>query len=249
MRSLVGLVCVSVCCIAAPALAQAPAVADPALPPPPPPSSSAVAPPSAEPPAAPLAPPPVASAPAPVAAPPPPLAEPPPPPPVDNDTRPTRERRKFYIAGELGWNGLSGLGVNFGYHPDPHFAIDTGAGLSITGLRVGARLRANLLTGEWTPFLGAGMSFAGGSGGQAIEQESKGEKAKYEVLASPFVQIAGGVNYTGTEGFMFTATTGYSILTRKQNTRFVSGSLASYEDIKPLYDGGLILSVAFGYAF
>jgi len=141
------------------------------------------------------------------------------------------------------------LGVNFGYHPDPHFAIDTGAGLSITGWRAGARLRANFLTGEWTPFIGAGMSIASGTGGQSIEQESKGEKAKYTILTSPFVQLAAGVNYTGTEGFMFTATTGYAILTRSRNTRFVSGSTAAYDDIRALYGGGLILSVAFGYAF
>lgn len=175
--------------------------------------------------------------------------EPPPPPPRDNDTRPTRVRRPFYVGGELGWNGLSGLGVNFGYHPEPHFAIDTGAGLSLTGWRASFRLRANFLTGEWTPFLGAGMSFASGTGGQDVELESKGEKAKLRVLSSSFVQLAGGVNYTGTEGFVFTATTGYSILTRKNNTRFVSGSRDTYDDVKPLYDGGLIVSVMFGYAF
>jgi hypothetical protein len=169
--------------------------------------------------------------------------------PPDTDPRSNRERRPFFIGGELGWNGLSGLGVNFSYHPDPHFAIDTGAGLSITGWRVGVRARGNLLKSEWTPFLGAGISYASGSGGQDIELESKGEKAKLEVLSSPFLQFAGGVNYTGREGFVFTATTGYSLLLRDHNTEFLSGSPDAYEDVKVLYDGGLILSVAFGYAF
>ena len=178
------------------------------------------------------------------------VAGPPPPPPRDNDLRVPRARRPFYIAGELGWNGLSGLGVNFGYHPEPHFAIDTGLGLSLTGLRIGARLRANLMTGEWTPFLSAGFSYAGGTGGQSIDFESKGEKARGKVLGSPFVQLGGGVNYTGSEGFMFTAATGYSILARKNgNTRYVSGAREAYDDIRPLFGGGLILSVAFGYAF
>jgi len=164
--------------------------------------------------------------------------------------RPTRARRPFYIGGELGWNGLSGLGVNFGYHPHPHFAIDAGAGLSLTGWRASFRLRGNLLKGEWTPFVGAGLSIASGTGGEEIELESKGEKAKLEVLVSPFVQVAGGVNYTGTEGFVFTATSGYSILTRKGgNTRQISGSVDTYEDVKPIYGGGLIISVMFGYAF
>lgn len=149
----------------------------------------------------------------------------------------------------MGWNGLAGLGVNFSYHLVPHFAIDTGAGISATGWRVGARARANFLTGEWTPFLGAGVSFASGTGGQEFEAESGGEKAKLEVLSSPFLQFAGGVNYTGSEGFVFTATTGYSLLLKKENTRYVSGSRDAYDDLQAIYEGGLIVSVAFGYAF
>jgi hypothetical protein len=163
--------------------------------------------------------------------------------------RPIRERRPFFIGGELGWNGMSGLGFLFSYHFVPYVAIDTGVGLSITGFRAGARVRTNFLTGEWTPFLGAGVSFAGGSGGQAVESESGGEKTKLEVLGSPFAQFQGGVNYTGTEGFVFTGTTGYSLLMKKENTRYVSGSLDAYKDIQLIYEGGLIVSVAFGYAF
>ena len=162
---------------------------------------------------------------------------------------PVRARRPFFIGGELGWNGLSGLGVNFSYHPHPHFAVDTGAGLSLTGWRVGFRLRANLLKSEWTPFLGAGMSYATGSGGQAVDGEAKGEKFKLVVEPSPFAQFGGGVNYTGKEGFVFTAATGYAVLLKDSNTRFVSGSKSAYDDFAPIFEGGLILSVAFGYAF
>jgi hypothetical protein len=141
------------------------------------------------------------------------------------------------------------LGVNFSYHPDPHFALDTGAGLSLTGWRASFRVRGNLLEGEWTPFLGGGLSYATGLGEQDIELESRGEKAKLRVLPSTFLQVAGGVNYTGSEGFVFTATTGYSILLREDNTTYTSGSVETYKDAKAIYDGGLILSVAFGYAF
>jgi hypothetical protein len=175
--------------------------------------------------------------------------EPPPPPLRETDTRPIRLRRPFFIGGELGWNGLSGLGVNFSYHFIPQLALDTGAGLSATGLRVGARARVNFLTGEWTPFVGAGFSYAAGTGDQTVESESRGEKAEYRVLGSPFAQIAAGVNYTGTEGFVFTATTGYSILLKKENAEYVSGSVAAYNDIQAIFEGGLIVSVAFGYAF
>ena len=144
---------------------------------------------------------------------------------------------------------MSGLGVNFSYHFIPYLALDTGLGLSLTGGRVGARLRANLLTGEWTPFFAAGFSYAGGTAGQDTDITSKGEKATYRVYKSPFLQVGAGVNYTGTEGFVFMATAGYSLLLRDHNTFFVEGSRSAYEDVKPLYDGGIIVSVAFGYAF
>jgi hypothetical protein len=180
--------------------------------------------------------------------------EPPPPPPRDHDWRPIRARRPFFIGGELGWNGLSGLGVNFSYHPVPQLAFDAGLGLSLTGGRIGIRARYNLLSGEWTPFFGAGMSYAGGSGDQPFEVESKGQKTKIEVLPSPFLQLAGGVNYTGTEGFVFMATTGYSVLLDRPNTRYAGDPLdqdafEAYKDVRTIYRGGLILSVAFGYAF
>jgi hypothetical protein len=83
----------------------------------------------------------------------------------------------------------------------------------------------------------------------AIEAQSRNEKAKLKVRPSPFLQFAGGVNYTGSEGFVFTATSGYSLLLDKPNTQFVEGSAEAYDDVKVVYDGGLIVSVAFGYAF
>jgi hypothetical protein len=141
------------------------------------------------------------------------------------------------------------LGVNFSYHPIPYLALDTGAGLSLTGWRTSFRVRGNLLRGEWTPFLAAGLSYATGLGDQDVEAASKGEKAKLRILPSPFLQIGAGVNYTGNEGFVFTATTGYSVLLREENTTYTSGSRQAYDDAKAIYDGGLILSVAFGYAF
>jgi hypothetical protein len=97
--------------------------------------------------------------------------------------------------------------------------------------------------------LGAGVTYSAGSGGQEIELESKGEKTKLEVFGSPYLQLAGGVNYTSEGGFVFMATTGYAILLRERNTKYVSGSTDAYADIEPLYEGGLIVSVAFGYAF
>ena len=96
--------------------------------------------------------------------------------------------------------------------------------------------------------LGVGLTYSGGSGGEEIELESQGEKVKLEVLPSPYVQFVGGVNYTGTEGFVFMGTLGYAYLTQS-NTRYRSGSTDAYDDVKPVYGGGTVISVAFGYAF
>lgn len=93
------------------------------------------------------------------------------------------------------------------------------------------------------------MTYSAGSAGQELELESKGEKTKLEVFGSPYLQLAGGVNYTSDNGFVFMATTGYAILLREHNTKYVSGSIEAYDDFQPLYEGGLVVSVAFGYAF
>jgi hypothetical protein len=141
------------------------------------------------------------------------------------------------------------LGANFSFHPIPQIAFDTGLGLAVTGLRLGVRARYNFLKGEWTPFLGGGLTYSGGTNGDTVKVESKGEQTELQVLESSYAQLAGGVNYTGTEGFVFMATTGYSWLLNRPNTRYVSGSTDTYNDVKGLYRGGVIVSLAFGYAF
>jgi hypothetical protein len=164
------------------------------------------------------------------------------------DTRPIRARRPFALAGEVGWNGLAGLGANFSYHPLPQLALDAGAGLGLAGWKGGLRVRANLLTSAWSPVIGAGFLYQSGSAGEAVELQSEGDSAKLEVLGSSYAQLVAGVNYTGDEGFVFMATIGYAFLFG-ENTRFVSGSRAVYDDVRPLLGSGLVLSTSLGYAF
>ena len=42
---------------------------------------------------------------------------------------------------------------------------------------------------------------------------------------------------------------GYSFLLKDKNTTYVSGSTDAYNYVKGIYNGGVILSIAFGYAF
>jgi hypothetical protein len=232
---------------AAPPPAPAPTPAPAATPAPPAAPPAAAAPAAAAPAAA--AEPPLAAPPPAAPPPPPPATEPPPPPKQPDDNRPIRAQRRFAIGGELGWNGLAGLGANFSFHPIPQLALDTGLGLSLAGLKVGLRGRYNILESEWTPVLGAGLTYALGSGGQAIETQSGNDKVKLEVLGSPYLQLVGGVNYTGSEGFVFMATAGYAVLLNENNTRYESGSTKAFDDVTALVDGGVVVSVAFGYAF
>jgi len=128
--------------------------------------------------------------------------------------------------------------------------VDAGAGLSAVGWKFGLRLRANFLTGAWTPVVGAGLLYGLGSGGEEVEvQGSQGEgKATAEILGSPYLQLVTGANYTSDGGFMFHATAGYAVLL-KSNVRYVAGSPVTFETIKSATGSGIVLSVAFGYAF
>ena len=81
------------------------------------------------------------------------------------------------------------------------------------------------------------------------EPPEAAETVKLDVLRSGYVHLGAGVNYTGKEGFVFMATTG-AALRLASNTRYVSGDYELYKsDVRPLYRGGMIVSLAFGYAF
>lgn len=129
--------------------------------------------------------------------------------------------------------------------------MDAGLGIAVTQLRLGLRARYNILRGEWTPFIGGGATYAPGTNGKSIEAQSNGEKADIEVFDAICAQAVAGLNYTGPEGFVFMATTGYSFLLNGPTTRRISGpeTAEAYDNIKRWYRGGFIVSVAGGYAF
>jgi hypothetical protein len=152
------------------------------------------------------------------------------------------------IGAELGWNGLAGLGLNFSYHPIPQLALDTGAGLGLTGLKFGLRARVNFLESEWSPILGVGILYGIGSGRRPVEVKTEDDIATLRYVGAPHLQAVGGVNYTSQTGFVFMAMTGYAILLRS-NTVYVSGSEKLYRDTKSIVGSGIVLSVAFGHSF
>lgn len=168
-------------------------------------------------------------------------------PPARVDSRPIRAQRRWAIAGELGWNGLAGLGADLSFHPSPYFALDTGLGLGLAGLKTGLRARANLLSSAWTPLVGLGILYEGGAP-RARAYRTRGESAMVKITGSPYAQLVGGLSYTGADGFTFMATCGYAVLL-KDNAKYVSGSRTTYDDVRRLVAGGPVVAAAFGYAF
>jgi hypothetical protein len=168
-----------------------------------------------------------------------------------DSSEPIRTRRRFIIAGELGWNSLAGMGVNATYHPIPLLALELGAGLSAVGIKGGVRVRVNLLQSLWTPTLGVGFMYGSGLGGEEIKtaEDDDGKTAKYRVLGSPYLQLVGGVNYTSSRGIVLMTTVGWAFLLRGHNVKYVEGPTKLVEDAEPFFGGGLVLASSLGYAF
>jgi len=100
--------------------------------------------------------------------------------------------------------------------------------------------------GAAVAFLVFGSSAVFGLAGKSRELLSPTAGPAHAAIVRYAILIVGA--FTMVIGVFISATTGYALLLQK-NTRFVSGDLAAYNDQKGLFKGGLILSVAFGYAF
>ncbi|MCI0672627.1 MAG: hypothetical protein L0Y64_19450, partial [Myxococcaceae bacterium] len=134
-----------------------------------------------------------------------------------------RARRNVALLGELGWNGLSGVGVNVGYHVHPHLTLEAGGGLSGVGFKGGLRARVNFLKTHWTPFAAAGFLYGSGTGEAVVELTTEGNTIQYRVRPSPFVQAVLGAEFTGDSGFTFTTCAGWAQLLQ-ENFELVAGA-------------------------
>jgi hypothetical protein len=161
---------------------------------------------------------------------------------------PVRDKRRVMLGLELGWNGLAGLGLNASYNALSRLAFDAGVGLSGTGLKTGLRARVNLLTSEWTPFLGAGILYGFGLGNREVT--IPGNPLSFKVGPSPFAQLVAGVAFNDEGGFTLLLSAGYAALLRT-NITVTSGppDATSRQAIALITGGGLSLGVTLGYSF
>ena len=165
---------------------------------------------------------------------------------------PVRMTRKLGINGNMGWNGLTGIGIAVQYYVDPKFALDGGAGISSTGYKFGFRGRYIFLKKNFSPFAGAGYIYSTGSFDQEVAAEDiiTGNTITFKVLPSHFLQfVVGGDLVTG-GGFFLMFDLGYAWLLN-DNMVMVSGNPS--QDMKRLmrmvYGSGMVFEVGIGYIF
>lgn len=170
---------------------------------------------------------------------------------------PIRERRKLALLGEVAWNGLAGFGMILTYNVSPHVSLDLGGGFSLLGWKAGVRGRYNLLESPMTPFFGVGFNATSGFG-ELTSDPSKDSHAEPDaqpftlnVKASYLVQTVLGFDFVHRHGFNMTGTLGWAWLLNKNNVVLVDGSLTRDEKraIDIVFKGGLVLGLAWGYAF
>ena len=162
---------------------------------------------------------------------------------------PIRRARRAFALGEFGWNSLAGMGANAGYHVLPHLTAEAGFGFSLVRWKLGARLRANLLEGAWTPFVAAGAMISTGESTEQIFPVGGGRIA-YTIRPSPFAQLVAGVDFTAEDGVTFLATLGWAFLL-SPNVDVASGlpSPTQQRYLDLAFGSGPVAAIALGYSF
>lgn len=166
---------------------------------------------------------------------------------------PIRSRRRLALTGEVGWNGIAGFGPVLSYHVVPHFTTEFGVGLSLTGWKAGFRARYNLLTGNVTPFLGAGMMATSGLGtitGDFDDRDESKEEVTIRVRPSAFVQGVLGLDWTTRGGFTLVGCVGWAQVLN-DNLDIVAGNPTRDERraFDAVFRSGPVITVGTGYTF
>ena len=170
---------------------------------------------------------------------------------------PIRARRRLALLGEIAWNGLAGFGPILTYHVHPHFSADFAAGVSLLGGKLGVRGRYNFVTSAFTPFVGVGYNYGSGFGQFTTDpkDDPNGDPDREPVTIdhgpSYLIQTVVGFDFLHRRGFTMLGTLGWAWLLNQDNYRVLAGKLTPDEKqgFNIAFKGGLVLGVAFGYAF
>jgi len=161
---------------------------------------------------------------------------------------PASERR-FFALGELGWNGLAGIGVDAGWRALPFVTVEGGAGFSLLKWKGGVRIRAHLRPARYTPFIAAGALFASGDSAET-RLDFAGNPLRYRTRPSQYAQLAAGLDYVGEDGVTLMATLGWAFLLAPNVDITLGTPNATQSRLLFLaYDSGPVASFAVGYSF
>ena len=161
-----------------------------------------------------------------------------------------RADRQWVFSGELGWNGLAGVGLIVTFHADPRFSLEAGLGVSAEGAKLGLRGRYNFSRDPGTPFLGLGFLYAAGNDSIPSQNDQNGAPYQLRIDRSPYLQAVIGYDYVWPGGFDIVLAGGYARLLA-HNLEVVSGNpdQATLSAQRLATGSGVVLSVAFGQSF
>jgi len=165
---------------------------------------------------------------------------------------PVRMTRTIGASGSVGWNGLVGVGATLQYYITPHFGLDAGAGIAMSGFKFSGRLRYIILEKNFSPIVGVGYIYSTGLTDQALEitDSTSGIAAIVEVLPSSFIQIVVGAELVLNKGFFVMFTMGYAIQVNN-NISLLSGTTNQAIDtfLRRRYGSGIVMEFNVGYIF
>jgi hypothetical protein len=161
-----------------------------------------------------------------------------------------REVRKNAITGNIGWNGLTGIGVTYHNYLLKQLGLDVGIGLSSTGVKFGGRFSYLFSEKNFSPFVSAGFMYGNGINTE-IDYDMDGDKFSCLIESSPFAQIGGGIEYMSNKGFLINANIGYAILLKESNYEITRGT-PNNNNVRALdaaFGSGIVIEFSIGYAF
>ncbi len=172
---------------------------------------------------------------------------------VLSDEIPIRSLRKTAISFNMGWNGLTGIGVMASFYPSPKIAFDTGLGLSGVGFKFGVRGRYLFNVKNFAPFAGLGYIYGAGTNGIDFELKdafNNNQTFRVKIDESSFLQLVGGFEYMAKKGFFTLFDVGYAALLN-DNYQITSGNPTNEmkRSLDISYGSGIVISGGVGFAF
>lgn len=165
-------------------------------------------------------------------------------------TRPIRAQRPYKIASSVGYNGLAGVGSQLSIHANPFVAFELGLGLADQAKpKAGLRLRLNLSSHEFSPFVGVGATYVFAQAKHKMLINVHGKEAAAAHESQTMAHVIFGVSDTWHNGLTLEAGIGYAtLLGGAHHGREIAHSGAT--KARPTgRNSGPLMEITVGYSF